>query len=79
MAEQLLWTDRLREARRRAREVVVGVVLWHVYEMPPHSYDRRATPSLIFESDRAIRRVRNYPEAWRALTDEELLALSWAI
>lgn len=48
---------------------------WHVYEVGGATYDRRA--SLIFESAWTVRRVRVYPADWRALSDEELLALSW--
>ena len=33
--------------------------------------------SLIFESDRCARRVREYPRNWRDLSDEQLLVLSW--
>lgn len=38
-------------------------------------YDRRR-PDLVFESDRAVRRVRDYPANWMELSDEELLAVS---
>jgi hypothetical protein len=31
--------------------------------------------SLIFESDAAVRRVRNYPPNWHELPDDELAAL----
>lgn len=48
---------------------------WHVYEVGGATYDRRA--SLIFESAWTVRRVRVYPANWRALSDEELLTLSW--
>jgi hypothetical protein len=65
----------LRGAARRLR---VDGVVWLVYELPPPAYDRRQHPSLIFESDAMIRRVRNYPAHWRALADEELVALSWS-
>ena len=49
---------------------------WSVYESPT-TYDRRARPTLVFESDEAVRRVRAYPPNWRDLSDEELAALSW--
>jgi hypothetical protein len=52
-------------------------MLWRVYELPPLPFDRRNSSSLVFESDNAVRRVRNYPLDWRHLSDEELLALSW--
>jgi hypothetical protein len=48
---------------------------WTVYELPPSSFRRRT--SLVFESGMAVRRVAHYPDAWRALTAEELIALSW--
>ena len=49
---------------------------WVVYEllMP---YDRRG-PTLVFESENIVRRVRRYPENWRELTDEDLFRLSWS-
>lgn len=55
-----------------ARIVVSTGVTWTVYE------DRKSYvgPSLIFESDKISRRVRNYPPDWAKLTDEKLIALS---
>jgi hypothetical protein len=50
---------------------------WCVHEQPFADYDRRSGLSLIFSSDGAVRRVRNYPDSWRSLSDEELIALSW--
>jgi hypothetical protein len=50
---------------------------WHVSERPFGDYDRRRGVSLIFASDFAVRRVRDFPADWHALSDEELLALSW--
>ena len=50
---------------------------WHVSERPYADYDRRRGPSLIFASDFAVRRVRDFPADWHTLSDEELLALSW--
>ena len=35
--------------------------------------------SLIFASDAAVRRVRDYPPDWFDLPDNELLALSWRV
>jgi hypothetical protein len=32
---------------------------------------------LIFASDGAVRRVREYPSEWMSLSDDDLLALSW--
>jgi hypothetical protein len=50
---------------------------WHVSERPFGDYDRRRGMSLIFASDFAVRRVRDFPADWHTLDDEELLALSW--
>jgi hypothetical protein len=50
---------------------------WHVSERPFGDYDRRRGMSLIFASDFAVRRVRDFPVDWHTLSDEELLALSW--
>ena len=52
--------------------------LWHVSEQAFSEYDRRRGFSLIFTSDLAVRRVRNYPAEWFALADIELAALSWS-
>jgi hypothetical protein len=52
-------------------------VRWHVYEQPFSEYDRRRGLSLIFSSEGAVRRVRDYPENWFALSDEDLAELSW--
>lgn len=75
-------TDRplsqVQQLQRTARSVLLDGVLWLVYELPAPAYDRRQNPSLIFETDAAVRRVRNYPAEWRALSDEDLLALSWS-
>jgi hypothetical protein len=68
----------LREAQRAGRHLVVDGVPWLVYELPPLPFDRRCTPSLVFESDHTVRRVRDFPEQWRTLSDDDLFALSWA-
>ena len=52
---------------------------WQVKEMPFSEYDRRHGLSLIFWSDGAVRRVRDYPSDWDLLSDEELALLSWKI
>jgi hypothetical protein len=49
--------------------------LWRVREMPPGSYDRRRQPTLVFDCDAAMRRVRSYPANWHELDDETLIAL----
>ena len=50
---------------------------WRVHEQTFSEYDRRKGRSLIFSSDGAVRRVRDYPQDWMALTDSELSELSW--
>jgi hypothetical protein len=52
-------------------------VRWQVTERPFADYDRRRGLSLIFASDGAVRRVREYPPDWFSLSDAELIALSW--
>ena len=47
--------------------------LWRVRELQFAD----AAPSLIFESETGFRRVREYPETWRSLTDAELFDISW--
>jgi hypothetical protein len=50
---------------------------WRVFEQPFADYDRRRGMSLIFASEGAVRRVRDYPANWSAISDAELTALSW--
>lgn len=50
---------------------------WRVSERPFADYDRRRGLSLIFASDSAVRRVREYPAHWLHLSDDDLIALSW--
>lgn len=64
-----------RAALENARHLVDGIVVWRVYELPPSPYDRRRGPSLVFEQDGAMHRVRDFPSDWRSLDDHELLAL----
>lgn len=52
-------------------------VSWRVHEQSFSEYDRRKGCSLIFSSDAAVRRVRNYPPQWTTFTDAELSELSW--
>jgi hypothetical protein len=76
MAETPPPVDELRELQKTARRLMVGGVLWLVYELPPTRFDRRNTPSLIFESEMTVRRVRDYPSGWRTLGDKDLFKLS---
>jgi hypothetical protein len=50
---------------------------WRVYEQPNSDYDRRRGSSLIFASEAAVRRVRQFPADWRTLSNEALARLSW--
>ncbi|MEO5816117.1 MAG: hypothetical protein ABIT20_12645 [Gemmatimonadaceae bacterium] len=50
---------------------------WRVYEQAFSDYDRRSGMSLIFASEGAVRRVRDFPPDWIQLSNDELLALSW--
>jgi hypothetical protein len=52
---------------------------WLVSEQPFSEYDRRRGFSLIFASELAVRRVRDYPGDWFTLSDPELAALSWRV
>jgi hypothetical protein len=47
---------------------------WQVFEL----LGAGGSPSLIFESDMALRRIRKYPPDWRDLSTTEFLRLSWA-
>jgi hypothetical protein len=67
----------LRDAQRGAKQLSVDGVLWLVYELPATPFDRRTTPSLVFESETTVRRVRDYPPDWRVLSDSALYELSW--
>ena len=69
----------LRDARRNERAIIIERVRWLVYELAPPVLDRRSAPSLVFESEGTVRRVRNYPAEWQTLDDESLFALSWGV
>ena len=77
MANDSSRRERLREAQRTARQLQAQGQRWLVYELRTLPFDRRGV-SLIFESDSAIRRVRNFPPNWGDLSDDELFALSWS-
>ena len=47
---------------------------WQVCEVE-YALDRRTGRSLVFESDGSVRRVRQYPETWHDLSDDELARL----
>ena len=52
---------------------------WKVSEQLFSEYDRRRGRSLIFESELAVRRVRDYPSDWFTLDDAALVRLSWGV
>lgn len=52
---------------------------WLVTEQPFSEYDRRSGSSLIFSSELAVRRVRDYPSDWYTLAAPALIALSWRV
>lgn len=56
------------------RSFVAEGAMWTV-RLRLGTYDRRR-PDLVFESEHIIRRVRDYPENWHTLADEQLFALS---
>lgn len=65
----------LRVARASGRIVAApDGAMWRVFELVA-AYDRRG-PSLVFETEGVMRRVRIYPSDWRTLSDRDLLALS---
>lgn len=49
-----------------------GRTTWRVYRVLDG-----ATASLVFDSDRIVRRVREFPDTWLTLADDDLIALSW--
>lgn len=59
-------------SRTGDRHLAIDGEMWKVHE------DRhgRWGPSLIFEAEKIARRVRDYPQHWRDLSDEELSAVS---
>lgn len=66
------------EQRASARRLIIDGVQWLVYELPSPGLDRRSSPSLVFESEDTMRRVRDFPPDWRSLADDELEKLSWS-
>ena len=78
MSESSQVYDGIRAAQRNGRHLSIDGTRWLVYELSPMPFDRRSSPSLIFESDMALRRVRDFPADWRTLSDAQLFALSWS-
>lgn len=50
--------------------------VWFVRQVSSPSYDRRGATALVFLTDDAMRRVRDFPENWRELADADLYAVS---
>jgi hypothetical protein len=71
-------TPRAAETRSRTYVDDDGQI-WHVSEQSFSEYDRRRGFSLIFTSDLAVRRVRDYPANWFNLSDGALAELSWRV
>ena len=64
--------------RSRVRVVALRGVRWHVWEGAALADGRVAdgpVPHLFFASERGVRRVRCFPDAWYELTDGALMAL----
>jgi hypothetical protein len=78
MSDRLPGIEALRAAQQAARRIVVDGAPWLVYELPAMVFDRRHGPSLVFESNSAVRRVRDFPTNLRAFSDDDLFALSWS-
>jgi hypothetical protein len=76
--DQVDATSRAAETRSRTYVADDGQI-WHVFEQRFSEYDRRRGFSLIFSSDLAVRRVRDYPADWFDLTEQALTALSWRV
>jgi hypothetical protein len=51
-------------------------IQWVITEIRDAPYDRRGGRSLVFSTDGVMRRVRDFPENWRELSDAELVRLS---
>jgi hypothetical protein len=66
------------EQRASARRLIIDGVQWLVYELPARDLDRRSSPSLVFESEDTVRRVRDFPPNWGSLSDGELEKVSWS-
>lgn len=77
LRDQVDGATRVPETRTRSYIDDDGQI-WHVSEQSFSEYDRRRGYSLIFTSDLAVRRVRNYPLDWFTLTDLALAELSWS-
>lgn len=59
-------------SRTGNRQLTIDGEMWKVHE---DRHEQWGT-SLIFEAEKIARRVRDYPQNWRELSDEELSAVS---
>jgi hypothetical protein len=66
-------------ARREVLDRTTGEV-WAVSELDAAALPAARGPRcLLFDGQRAVRRVWAYPPDWERLADTELLALSWGV
>jgi hypothetical protein len=76
-----MW-DRLNENLQRRSVGTARIIVaadgreWIVREVPAPDFDRRQHATLVFEAPDVMRRVRQYPDNWRELTDAELYEVS---
>ena len=78
-SSSLLASPRDMEAVRAVRFVDSTGRHWVVRELPgsPRATGEQQSPSLLFEAEGTIRRVRHYPANWSELQPAELETLSW--
>jgi len=76
--DQIDVTSRAAETRSRSFVDDDGQI-WYVMERAFSDFDRRRGFSLIFTSDLAVRRVRDYPPNWFDLSEAALAELSWKV
>ena len=70
-----LFEARQQWARANARGVVMHGVQWLVYELETGPQERELEMTLVFEADGDVRRVAMYPDDWRSVPDEDLIAI----
>jgi hypothetical protein len=70
-----LFQTRHEWARANARSVLVDGVQWSVYELDTGPQEREVELMLLFESHGVVRRhVPIYPDDWRTVPAEQLVA-----
>jgi hypothetical protein len=60
----------------RERRIEHDGAVWRVWEARAGDYDRRGGTHLFFESEHAVRRVRDFPPDWFDLPDQALMDIS---